>query len=101
MEAYEIDLSGYERIVFGFPVWASQTSPRPLRTFIVDNREKLKGKTFFAFACQSGAGAEKVLKKLSACLETESFERTAVFIDPKAKHTDDKDAQIDAFCAAF
>lgn len=100
LEAYETDLSGYERIVFGFPVWASNFTP-PLRTFIVDNREKLKGKTFFAFACQSGAGAEKAFKKLSACLEIESFERTAVFIDPKAKHTDDKDAQIDAFCAAL
>ena len=68
LEAYEVDLSAYERVVFGFPVWASKFTP-PLRTFIQENADALKGKRFAAFACQSGSGAEKALGKLSSLIE--------------------------------
>ncbi len=97
LEIYDVDLSGYDRIIFGFPVWASNFTP-PLRTFIADNAEALKGKRFAAFACQSGAGAEKAFGKLAKCLGIDGFELNAVFIDPKAKPGKEKDAQIDAFC---
>ena len=94
---YTIDLAQYDRIIFGFPVWAGTFTP-PLRTFIEDNRAELDGKQFFAFACQSGSGAEKAFEKLSKCIGIESFEHTAVFIDPKSKSSEIKDAQIEAFC---
>ena len=96
LEDIDIDLSAYERIIFGFPVWASTFTP-PLRTFILNNSEKLAGKRFAAFACQSGNGAEKAFTKLAACIGIESFEQTAVFIDPKAKQNEKKDAQIEEF----
>ncbi len=97
LESYNIELTEYERIIFGFPVWAGNFTP-PLRTFIGDNKENLKNKTFVAFACQSGNGAEKAFGKLAKCLGVERFDKTAVFIDPKAKRTDATDAQIDSFC---
>ena len=53
LESYDIDLSEIDRIIFGFPVWASTFAP-PIRTFIEDNREALAGKRFAAFACQAG-----------------------------------------------
>ncbi len=100
LEDYQVNLAEYDRIIFGFPVWASNYTP-PLRTFIRDNAEALKDKRLAAFACESGAGAEKALARLAKSLEIKAFETTAVFIDPKAKPAPNKEAQIDAFCSAL
>jgi flavodoxin len=97
LEEYTVDLSQYERIVFGFPVWASNFTP-PLRTFIEDNAASLEGKNFAAFACQSGNGAQKAFAKLAKELGISGIEKTAVFLDPKARHDESKDAQISEFC---
>ncbi len=97
LEDYEVNLADHDRIIFGFPVWASTFTP-PLRTFIEDNKADLKGKRFAAFACQSGAGAEKAFGKLAKSLDIDGFEQTAVFIDPKAKQNPETDAKIDEFC---
>lgn len=93
---YEVDLKQYDRIIFGFPVWASTFTP-PIRTFISDNMDALKGKKFAAFACQAGNGAEKAFEKLAKFLSIDSFDITAVFIDPKGRPDEKKDAEIDGF----
>jgi len=64
LETYEVNLTEYDQVKFGFPVWASNFTP-PIQTFIEENKETLKGKRFAAFACQSGAGAETALAKLA------------------------------------
>ena len=96
LQPYSVDLSQYDRVIFGFPVWASNVTP-PLRTFIEDNRASLAGKKIAAYACQSGGGAPKAFMKLSECIGIAEFEKTAVFIDPKSKRTDRSDARIDSF----
>ena len=96
LEKYDVNPAEYDRIVFGFPVWASNYTP-PLRTFIEENKEALKGKKLAAFACQAGSGGEKALAKLAKSLDISTFEQSAVFIDPMAKRTDETDAKIDAF----
>ena len=96
LEDYNIDLSSYERIVFGFPVWAGTFTP-PLRTFIEDNKEAIAGKHFSAFACQGGSGAEKAFGKLAKCIGIESFESTGIFIDPKARQSAETDKKIIQF----
>ena len=100
LESYDVDLSSYDRIIFGFPVWASTFTP-PIRTFVTDNMDALKGKKFAAFACQSGNGAEKAFIKLAKCIGIDSFDSTAVFIDPKARPDEKKDAAIDSFCGVL
>ena len=100
LESYDIDLSEVDRIIFGFPVWASNFAP-PIRTFIEHNREALAGKRFAAFACQAGSGAEKALSKLSKYLNETAFEETAVFIDPKAKQSEETDKKIEEFANAL
>ena len=100
LEEYTVNLEDYDRVIFGFPVWASNYTP-PLRTFIEDNREQLRGKRFVAFACQSGSGAEKAFSKLAKSLGIDGFEQTAVFIDPKTKASAETDEQIMAFCRAL
>ena len=56
LEPYDVDLSGYDRIIFGFPVWAGNITP-PIRTFIKEN--DLTGKEIAAFACQADKKEEK------------------------------------------
>ncbi len=100
LEDYNVDFSRFDRIIFGFPVWASTFTP-PLRTFIEENREGLKGKRFAAFACQAGSGADKALEKLEKFLGETAFEHTAIFIDPKAKQSEETDSKIEAFANAL
>ena len=92
---YAFDPAAYDRIVFGFPVWAGNVTP-PIRTFIRDN--DLKGKRIAAFACESGSGAEKAFSKLKAALGIESLEAEAVLIDPKARPDPENDRKLAAFC---
>ena len=100
LEPYEADLSSYGRIVLGFPVWASKFTP-PLRTFLTEHLQEIKGKTIGAFACQSGAGADKALSRLKAFIGIDAFEAEAVFIDPKNRQTEQTDRAIDAFATAW
>ena len=97
LEPYNVDLSEYERLIFGFPVWASNYTP-PIRTFVLDNKSALSGKKLAAFACQSGAGAERAFAKLAKTIGIRDFDKKAVFIDPKAKKNDETNAMIDLFC---
>ena len=98
LRPYAFDPAAYERIVFGFPVWASNVTP-PLRTFIKDN--DLGGKRFAAFACEGGSGAEKAFAKLKAVLGVDKFDAELILIDPKTKPNAENDEKIDAFCAAL
>lgn len=97
LEEYKVDLSRYDRILFGFPVWASNVAP-PLRTFIAENRAKIKKKDIAAFACQGGRGAEKALAKLRKAIGVAELDVEAVFNDPKKRRSKDTDAMIDTFC---
>ena len=96
LEPYDVDLSAYDQIIFGFPVWAGTFTP-PLRTFISENKDGLKGKTIAAFACQSGAGAEKALAKLQECLGIDGYTETAIFIDPKDKPSEENALKLNVF----
>lgn len=96
LEAYIFDQVKYDRIIFGFPVWAGSITP-PIRTFIREN--DLKGKHIAAFACQSGSGAEKAFGKLKAALGIDSLEAEIFLIDPKEKPSQENEKKIEAFCA--
>ena len=47
---YEVDLTKYDLVIVGTPVWASTFTP-PIRTFIAENQQALSEKRFAAFAC--------------------------------------------------
>jgi flavodoxin len=96
LEPYEFDAGSYERIVFGFPVWAGNVTP-PIRTFVKDNN--VKEKRIAAFACQSGSGAEKAFAKLKAAAGIEALEAELILIDPKEKPNPENDRKIEEFCA--
>ena len=94
LKPYTFDGAKYDRIIFGFPVWASNIAP-PIRTFIKEN--DLSGKHFAAFACQAGHGAEKAFDRLSALLSKPLDERL-VLIDPKSRPSEENDTKINDFC---
>ena len=97
LKPYKFKSPAYDRIIFGFPVWASNPTP-PIRTFIRENEDKLRGKKFAAFACQSGNGAEKALLKLKKMLGTDELEAALILIDPLEKPDPGKDQAIAGFC---
>ena len=99
LKPYNFDADA-ERVIFGFPVWASRVTP-PLRAFIEGNRAALAGKRFAAFACQMGAGGEKALNSLREFLGVDAFEAQTVLIDPKDKPSEKNERLIEAFCLSL
>ncbi len=93
---YTFDPAAYDRVIFGFPVWAGNVTP-PIRTFIRDN--DLTGKRIAAFACQSSSGAERAFARLRAALNLHRLEAELTLIDPKAKPNPENERKIKAFCA--
>ena len=96
LQEYDVDLTKYDRVIFGFPVWASTFTP-PIRTFIAENLAALKGMKIAAFACQTAKGADQAFEKLAKYLGISSFDAKASFLDPKLIPDEKKDAEIDAF----
>ena len=95
LQPYDFNADAYDRIIFGFPVWAGNVTP-PIRTFIKENR--LTGKHIAAFACESGAGAEKAFGKLKAALGIDRLDAELILIDPKAKPSAENEQKLKAFC---
>lgn len=95
---YAFDPAAYERIILGFPIWAGNVAP-PIRSFLKDN--DLTGKRVAAFACESGAGAEKAFAKLKAALGIGALEAELILIDPKDKPKEENGKKIADFCAAL
>ena len=93
---YSFNAGEYDRIIFGTPVWASTFTP-PIRTFIKENRDKLKGKRIAVFTCFSGGGAEKAINKLMKYLEIDSIDSKLILIDPKDKPDPANDEKTEAF----
>ena len=87
----------WDRIILGFPVWAGTVTP-PIRTFVKAHGGELAGKPVAAFACQSGAGGEKALKKLAALLGRESLEAELVLNDPKTRPQPENEKKLADFC---
>ena len=93
---YAFDPAAYERVVFGFPVWASNVCP-PIRSFIKEN--DLSGKRIAAFACQGGSGAGKAFARLKAALGVGELEAELVLIDPKNRPSEENERRLREFCA--
>ncbi len=96
LRPYAFDAGAVDRVIFGFPVWAGTFAP-PIRTFLRENNEALRGKRIAAFACQSGSGAERAFRKLCEALGRDGLEAEAVLIDPKDKPSPENEAKLSAF----
>ena len=97
LEPYAFQAERYDTVIFGFPVWAGSITP-PLRTFVRDNPEGLRGRHIAAFACEGGSGAEKAFGKLQECLGIDALAAKMILIDPKDRPKPDTEEKIGAFC---
>ena len=96
LQPYDFRAEDYDRIIIGFPVWASNMAP-PVRTFVKENMASLQGRHIAAFACQSGNGAEKAFRKLAECLGRESLDTTLILIDPKDRPKAENERRLQDF----
>ncbi len=96
LESYDVDLDKVDELIIGFPVWASTITP-PIRTFLTDNKDALKGKKIAVYACQAGNGAPKAMEKIRDLLGIDEFVAKAVFIDPKARPSDENEKILEEF----
>lgn len=98
LESYSFKADEYDEIIIGFPVWASRPAP-PICTFAQDNKTSLQSKRISAYACQSGAGAEKALKNLKDLIGISEYNAVMVLNDPKDKPNSANDKIIKDFCS--
>ena len=97
LKSYAFDAEKYDRIIFGFPVWASSPTP-PIRTFIRDHSDALRGKKLAAFTCYAGSGAEKALEKLKKLPGVSTLEAELILVDPLTRPDPENEEKIRAFC---
>lgn len=100
LKPYDFAGESYDTVILGFPLWAGRVTP-PLRTFLEEQKEALKGKRFAAFVCQSGSGAKKALQNLKETIGTEAFAAEMVLIDPKTRPSEENQKKIEVFCKAL
>lgn len=96
LQPYDFDGS-YDRIILATPVWASSFTP-PIRTFITENRDVLKGRRFAVCVCYAGGGADKAIEKLRQFLDIERFDAQLILVDPKDQPTQENEEKIQDFC---
>lgn len=77
-----LDLSVYENIIIGTPIWAGSYAA-PLNTFV--KQHSFSGKKVALFACHGGGGAEKCFKMFKQSLTGNDFIGEIDFIDPLKK----------------
>ena len=99
LEPYAFDPNAYDLVIFGSPVWAGTFAP-PLRSFIEDNRDSLRGKRSAAFFCCSG-GPGKVLGKFKTFFALDGLEQDLILIDPKDKPSPETEEKIKGFIDAL
>lgn len=97
---YTFDAEKYDRIIFGTPIWAGTFAP-PIKTFITENKDKIKGKRISLLACSSGGGADKAIEKIKKLIEIDKIEATLHLIDPKDRPKEENDRKIEEFCSLF
>ena len=95
LKPYAFDAASCGRVLFCFPVWAGHAAP-PVRSFILDQKEALAGKTFAALACQSGSGAERAFRELETLLGS-PLSRTLVLIDPGDRPSPENEKKLQTF----
>lgn len=86
-----IDLSCYETILIGTPVWAGSYSP-PIKTFIA--QYNIQGKGIALFASHGGGGAKKCFAKLKEALPGNEFIGEMAFFEPKKSPEDSSNQAI-------
>jgi len=74
IEAIKKNITDYEMIIIGTPVWAGMPAPA-VRTFLSQNKDKIKKVAFFC--TMGGSGNQKTIDELNKILGTQASQATA------------------------
>lgn len=99
LSVYEFEAKKYDRIILGFPVWASTFAP-PIRTFIKENPD-IKEKKIAVFTCFSGGGADKAIAKVKKFIGVQEIEAELILTDPKDVLKEEDLVKIRSFCSSL
>lgn len=91
----EFDLTPYEMIIVGTPVWASTFAP-PLRTFFTKN--KITNQKTGFFVCEKGSGGEKCIAKMKELTGVSAIAAQMILIDPLQNPKPENEKTIEEFC---
>ena len=100
LKPYDFDSSLYDTVIFASPVWASQVAP-PVKSFVEQNKENLKGKKFALYTGYRGNGAVKAAENFAKFLGIEKFEKHLFLTDPLQWASPKKEAKIEEFCKSL
>lgn len=93
LKPYDFDSSLYDTVIFASPVWASQVAP-PVKSFVEQNKENLKGKKFALYTGYRGNGAVKAAENFAKFLGIEKFEKHLFLTDPLQWASPKKEAKL-------
>ena len=87
-----------ERLLLVTPIWAGCIAP-PLKTFLTEQKEALRGKRVAALFCCSGGDTAKAAKQLRELLGPDALDAELTLVDPKTKPAEEKDKALEEFCS--
>ena len=93
----DIDLSVYERILIGTPVWAG-TMSSPVYSFLKEYKDILKDKEIAVFCSCSGGKTEKAFAAFKETLGISSLRAELRLVDPLEKPDEANEKGIEEFC---
>jgi flavodoxin len=96
LKPYNFDLSLYDLIIIGTPVWAGSPCS-PINSFL--SQTKITGKKIALFACHAG-GPGEVINKLNSALEGNSI-ISSLDIIKAAKTPDETRQKLDEWVKTF
>ncbi len=95
LQPYIFNAEKYGAVIFASPVWASTFTP-PIRSFVEENRDRLKGKTLGSLLSYKGGGGDKAQAKLREYLtgrKDGKLKAEALICEPNKKDPHTENAQ--------
>jgi len=91
----QVDLTEYDTLIFGTPIWAGGFTP-PMLTFLTNST--IKNKRIFLFACNKGGSSEKCFTNFKEHLKGNEIMGTIDFKEPKSADGKTIEEKVDGFC---
>lgn len=92
---YLYNADNYDRIIVGFPIWASSFAS-PIKTFL--SEQDFSNKKIAAFSCSKGGSALKAFDNLKKDTHHDFLDATLSLKEPKQQPSKENEEQIIEFC---
>ena len=97
LKPYDFRAYMYDKVILGFPVWASRPAP-PIKTFLKAHAGELAGKEVGAYTCYLGGGADKALEALKKMAGRDRLDAQLILLDTEHMTKEVLKDKVKAFC---